>query len=263
MEIGRGRLGFDTPMGGGLALALVLAALLAACSRGYAPLPPQPPDRYPLREARGGIQVALDPFIAKERTRDAFSGGEDFPERGLLPVRVLIENRGDAPIRIDPREAVLARAAGQVPSLTPSEAVALVKLPVGWWALGAGFVGGSAQAVRNEGRQRDILARALSEQEVPPGGSATGFLYFARPQSDTDLAGAALALAIQDASGLAAVFEFSLARPDLAAPLPATRAAPAAAPAAASAAPATPGRPGRIEGTGGRGVGWRRIWRPT
>ncbi len=238
-----------TGRAGGTALALMLAALLAGCAKGPSALAPQSLDRYPLRETRGGIQVALDPFIAKERTQDAFAGGEDFPERGLLPVRVLVENRGDAPIRIDPRDAALLRRAGQVPSLTPDEALAIVKLPMGWWALGAGYVGGSAQALRNEGRRRDIEGRALKEQAVPPGGSATGFLYFARPESDTDLAGATLALAIQDGSGRDAVFEFSLARPDLAAPLPAKR---AAAPAAAPAA--SPARPGRTEGTGGRGI---------
>jgi hypothetical protein len=234
---------------GGAGLALCLAAALSACSSAPSVLPTQSLEHYALRDVRGEVQIAVDPYATPDRTRDAFTGGEEFVERGLLPVRVLIENGSSGPVRMDPADAMLITTRGQVPSLTVDEALAVVKVPVGWWALGGGFVGGSAPAYRNETRRRDLDGRALKAVTVPPGGSAGGFLYFSLPENELSLAGNRILLAIRDAAGRAGTFQFTLeGRREIAAPVRAARGA------AAAAAPPAPGQPRRVEGTGGRGI---------
>jgi hypothetical protein len=233
-----------------LSLAVLGAALLAACARGPAALPSSPVEGYPVRDARGGIRLGLEPYLTPDQARGAFAGGEDFRARGLLAVRVQIENGSQTPVQVDPHDAMLVHPRhGQAPSLVPDEALAMVKLPVGWWAVGAGYVGGSAQAYRNEARRRDIEGRALRAQTVPPGGTAAGFLYFAVPENDVELTGSRILLAVRDAAGRAAGFELVLPGPRA----PARAAAPDAARATQEAPP-----PGTIIGTGGRGIIIRR-----
>jgi hypothetical protein len=238
MEVGR-RAGRRLARAG---LVLAALGLLTACASAPPAVPAAAVTTYRLREARAGVQVALDPFFLASRAGHAFTGGEDFAERGLLPVQVIVENHSPAEVRLDPREATLVSSrGGRVPSLVPEDAFALIKLPVGWWALGAGYVGGSTQAYRNEARRRDIQARALAAQALPPGGSASGFLYFQIDENEMNLAGSRLLLTLSPTAGGALAFEIPLeGRRDIPMPAPAPRAA--------------PGHPAKTEGTGGRGI---------
>jgi hypothetical protein len=230
-------------------LALCLAALLGACSSAPTPVPTQSLEQYPLRDLRGDVRIAVDPYATPDRTRDTFAGGDEFVGRGLLPVRVIVENGSSGPVRIDPQDAVLITPRGQLPSLTVDEALAVVKVPVGWWALGGGFVGGSAPAYRNEARRRDLDGRALKSLTVAPGATASGFLYFSLPENELSLAGNRILLAVRDAAGRPGAFQFVLeGRREITAPRPV-----AGGPAAA-AAPPVPGQPRKVEGAGGRGV---------
>jgi hypothetical protein len=174
-------------------------------------LPVTSVDSYAVREARGGVRIAADPFLAPERAADAFAGGEDFGERGLLAVRVLVENGGSAEIRLDPVAAQLTDVGGRSrPALRPEDAFAVVKLPVGWWAVGAGFVGGSAQASRNEARRRTIEERALRPQAVAAGAAAHGFLYFQLDGGETKLEGMRLRVPVLEGGGRELAFDLAL-----------------------------------------------------
>ncbi len=221
---------------------LLAAAALAGCARTPAAIPAAAVEAYPLRAAQAGVHAAADPFFATERARDAFTGGEDFEERGLLAVQVILQNRGPEEVRVNPGEAAFFSARGRAaPSLHPEDAFGLIKLPVGWWALGAGYVGGSTQAYRNEARRRDLQARALPAQVIPPGGAASGFLYFQIAEDTMDLAGSRLVLPLHPAAGAPVRLELPLAgRRDV----PAPSGHPGAAPP-----PKT-----RAEGGGGRGI---------
>ncbi|MFB3817065.1 MAG: hypothetical protein ACE147_05315 [Candidatus Methylomirabilales bacterium] len=223
------------------AVVVGVLGLLAACAGAPPAIPTAAMATYRLREARAGVQVALDPFFLPARARQAFTGGEDFAEHGLLPVQVILENHSQAEVRVDPREATLiSPRGGRASSLAPEDAFALIKLPVGWWALGAGYVGGSTQAYRNEARRRDIQARALTAQTVPPGGSTSGFLYFQLGENEMNLAGSRVVLPVGRAGG-ALAFEIPLeGRRDIPTPTPAAR--------------RDPGQPAKTEGTGGKGI---------
>jgi hypothetical protein len=230
----------------------LLAVLVVACSSAPVAIPPQAVETYQFQQILGGVRVAVDPFFTIERTRGAFRGGEEFPEKGLLPVQVVIGNMSAGDIRVDPREFRLVRANGQteVP-LSPYDAFSMIRLSVGWWGLGAGFVGGSVPAARNEGRMKDIEARALKESTVSPGGSAAGFVYFALREGEVDLAGHWITCLLQGPATREMTYEIPIAgRRDI--PTPASRpetTRPAKPPV--SSDPTAPQAPIRTEGAGG------------
>jgi len=237
----------------GLTWLWLLALMAGGCS-GLTPMvPAQPVESYAFRQIQARVRVAVDPFFTVERTRAAFTGGEEFPEKGLLPVQVVIENGSPEEIQVSPRDFHLARQDGRAEgALPPYDAFAMVKLSVGWWALGGGFVGGSVPAYRNEGRQRDIESRELREATIPGGQSATGFVYFAIPENAPELAGRRVVFPIRGPGGRELIYDIPIAgRRDI--PLPARSAETAGSPPSSSTSPSkpTPHGPIRIEGTGG------------
>jgi hypothetical protein len=217
-----------------------------------------PIEAYEFRQTRGGVRVAVDPFFTVERTRGTFRGGEDFPEKGLLPVQVIIENGSTGDIQVSPRDFRLVRPNGRSETaLSAYDAFAVVRLPVGWWGLGAGFVGGSVPAYRNEGRVKDIEARELREATVPAGKSASGFVYFALPENELNLAGSHVVFPLKGPGNRELVYEIPIAgRRDI--PVPpksAKTGGPGSAPSESVPSGSTvPQDPTRTEGTGGRGV---------
>jgi hypothetical protein len=230
----------------------VLTVLAAACSSAPVAIPPQAVETYQFQQILGGVRVAVDPFFTVERTRGAFRGGEEFPEKGLLPVQVVIENGSADDVRVDPRGFRLVRANGQAEiPLSPYDAFSMVRLSVGWWGLGAGFVGGSVPAARNEGRMKDIEARAMQETTVPPEKSASGFVYFPLREGEVNLAGYRVVFPLQGSAKREMIYEIPISgRRDL--PTPASRpetATPAKPPV--SSDPTAPQAPIRTEGAGG------------
>jgi hypothetical protein len=126
----------------------------------------------------------------------------------------------------------------------------MVKLPVGWWALGTGVVGGSIPAYRNDARLKDIESRELREATIPAGASATGFVYFAIPEDDSDLAGSRVLFSVKGTGGWDLNYEVAIAgRRE-------TQTPPSRAERPEPLAPASPSPQGgtRTEGAGGQGL---------
>jgi hypothetical protein len=170
----------------------------------------QPIENYPLRQTLGGVKVALEPLFAKEQASASFPGGEAFEEQGLLPVRVLIENGSRQAIRADHADFQLIRANGQREvALSPRDAFAMVKPPVGWWAV-LPILGPSATAYQNSDWYKQFEARALKDIPIPPAGSATGLVYFYFPGTDKNLAGTRVAFVIRADSGEGQDFDIAL-----------------------------------------------------
>ncbi len=220
----------------------LLLLLVGACGHTPVSVPVRPAEDYAFRQTMGGVRVAVDPFFTADRTRQLFSGGEEFPDKGLLPVHVIIENGSGEEVRLDPAEARLLRPDGRPYfSLPPYDAFSMVKVGMGWWAVAAGLGGGAAPAYRNQARQKDIESRALKNAPVAPGTSVSGFLYFSIPEETLNLAGHRVVLPAKTGSGRDPAFEIRIeGRRDL---LPARERAPAKTEA-----------PTRTEGTGGQGV---------
>jgi hypothetical protein len=205
-------------------------------------------DAYEFRQTQGSVRVAVDPFFTVDRTQVAFRGGEDFPEKGLLPVQVIIENGSSQDIQVDPRVFRLIRESGRSEiALSSYEAFSKVKLSVGWWALGTVYVGGSVPAYRNEGRQGDIEARELRETTISPGKSATGFVYFALEENEKNLTGSRITLALKRPTGDELLYDIPIAgRRDIPVP-PKSRQPTGSSPPSQPPAQSPP----RTEGAGG------------
>jgi len=232
----------------GLYCLWLIVTAAVGCARTPAAIPVQPMDAYEFRQTQGSVRVAADPFFTVDRTRAAFRGGEDFPEKGLLPVQVIIENGSSGDILVDPRDFRLVRGSGRSEiALSSYEAFSMVKLSVGWWALGAGVVGGSVPAYRNEARQRDIETHEFRETTIAPGKSATGFVYFALEENEKNLAGSCVTLSLKRPAGRELIYDIPLAgRRDI--PVPSK----SPEPSGSSTPPVPPTQsPSRTEGAGG------------
>lgn len=224
-----------------------LALMAAGCSSDPAVMSAQPIENYPLHQALGGVKVALEPLFVKEQASASFPGGEAFEEQGLLPVRVLIENGSKQAIRADRADFQLIRANGQREvALSPRDAFAMVKPPVGWWAV-LPILGPSASAYQNSDWYKQFESRALKDTPIRPEGSAAGLIYFYFPGTDKNLTGTRVVFVIRADSGEEQDFEIALqGRRDI--PGQGLQAEPSRP---ASPSPQTPQGPTRIEGSGG------------
>jgi len=232
--------------GSGIGLGLLALAMLG-CSHDPAMPSVQSVEASGFRQAVSGVQVVVDPLFGGERARTEFPGGEAFEEQGLLPVQVLIENGSRQLVRVDRADFRLVRPRGQSEiALSPQDAFATVKPPVGWWAA-LPILGPSASAYRNSDWLKQFEARALKDIPVAAGGSAVGLVYFYFPESEKNLAGTRLVVVVRGESGDERNFDIPLQgrRGILDAP----------APTVSSAGPNQPAQPSqtptRVDGAGG------------
>lgn len=227
---GRGRTRF---------LAMILALLGAGCAGSPSP-PPGPLEAYRFHQLQGSLAVAVEPLFAASQAQATFPGGEVFPQQGLLPVLVLLENRGAEPVVVRREAFRLIRPDGRTEwAMSPQEAFALVKPAVGWWAALPLF-GTSAAAARNADRYGDFETRALRDGPVQAGGSRHGFLFFYLPEAEMSLEGSRVVLTARTAGGGVWGYEIPIGgRRDRLVP---TR------------IPEAPAEPTRREETGGQGV---------
>jgi hypothetical protein len=226
--------------------ACCLVLMIAGCSSDLAGTV-QPVDAYPLRQALGGVKVALDPLFSKEQAGASFPGGETFASQGLLPIQVLIENGSRQAVRVAHADFRLIRPNGQTDiALSVYDAFSLVKPPVGWWAV-LPILGPSASAVRNADWSKQFESRALKDTPIAPEGSAVGLVYFPFPESDQDLSGTRVAFVLRAESGEERGFEIPLqGRRGMLGPGPEVGAS------RPSDRPVQPQQvPTRVEGTGG------------
>ena len=231
----------------GMIGACWLALMVAGCSSDPAGMSAQPIEAYPLRQALGGVRVALEPLFSKEQAGASFPGGEAFEEQGLLPIQVRIENGSRQAIRADRADFRLIRPNGQTDvALSVQDAFALVKPPVGWWAV-LPILGPSASALRNADWSKQFESRSLKNIPIAPEGSAVGLVYFPFPEGDKNLAGTRVVLVLRTESDEERSFDIPLqGRRDILGP--------GVRPAASSPANRpvqTPAVPTHIEGAGG------------
>jgi hypothetical protein len=188
----------------------LLVIVAAGCSSAPAVLPTQPVEARQFHERRGGVLVGLDPYFTAERTRTAFRGGERFPESGVLPVQLTIENGSGGEIKVDPRDFRLVRpnSRGEGP-ISAQDAFSLVRTQIRYWAL-LPIVGDSVTAVRNEPILKDLASRELRESTISSGATTTGFVYFRIPENEKNLAGSRVMIVLRTASGQDLTYEIPI-----------------------------------------------------
>src|ERR1035437_588269 len=134
-------------------------ALLLSISAGFAadketPFKAAPAASYANHQSNAQITIGVDPYVTLDKVQLAF--GKLQPNRyGILPVLVVIQNDSDKAIRLDRLKAEYAG---------PIDAPA-----------GRGKVLKSQKTPLDEW---EIEGRALAARMLPPGQSASGFLYF-------------------------------------------------------------------------------------
>jgi len=158
-------------------------ALLLSITAGFAadkptPFKAPPADSFAQHQTNEKITMGVDPYIFGDKVKVAF-GKVDPYQYGVLPVLVVIQNDSDSAIKLDGMRAEYVGPNGDRVEATPAKAVRYAKGPKR-----PGVIGGPAgQMPKIIGKKNpldawEIEGRAFAAQMLPPGQSASGFLYF-------------------------------------------------------------------------------------
>ena len=135
---------------------------------------PGPASSYPGAQTNDGVTVVAVPFETDDQARPAF-GKENPYKHGVLPILVIVENKGKGAIRLEnmrvelllpERERIEPTPAPDVPYLTAPRRPGVQKpLP-------------PLRKHKNPLGIDEIQLRAFSAKMLPAGDSAHGFFYF-------------------------------------------------------------------------------------
>jgi hypothetical protein len=159
-----------------LALLLSISAGIAADKE--TPFKTAPAASYASHQSNAQITIGVDAYVTLDKVQLAF--GKLQPNQfGILPVLVVIQNDSDKAIRLDRlkleyigpnHERVEATPARDVRYLKPPQRPAAIDGPMGKVKV--------LKPKKNPLDEWEIEGRALSAQMLPPGQSASGFVYF-------------------------------------------------------------------------------------
>jgi len=161
-----------------LALFMSIAAAFAA-DKEAAPFRPPAANALPHHQTNENITIGVEPYAYGDKVKAAF--GKLIPySYGVLPVLVVIENNSNQTIRLTRLKAEYVGPHGERVTATPARDVRYAgplhrpsvmerKVPI--------------PPKKNPLNVWEIEGRALVAELLPPGNSASGFLYF---QTDID-----------------------------------------------------------------------------
>ena len=159
-------------------LALVLSISAGFAADKETPFKAAPAASYPSHQSNAQITIGVDPYVTLDKVQLAF--GKLQPNHyGILPVLVVIQNDSDKAIRLDRLKAEYAGPNHERIEATPAKDVRYLKPPQR-----PGAIDGPAGRVKvlkskkNPLDEWEIEGRALAARMLPPGQSASGFLYF-------------------------------------------------------------------------------------
>jgi hypothetical protein len=159
-------------------------ALLLSISAGFAadkqppPFKPGPAASFAAHQTNGQITIGVDPYVIGDKIKVAF-GKVDPYQYGMMPVLVVIENGSNVSIKLDSLHAEYVGPNGDRVDATPAKDVRYAKAPQR-----PNVIGGPAGlppkilGKKNPLDEWEIEGRALAAGMLPPGQSASGFLYF-------------------------------------------------------------------------------------
>jgi hypothetical protein len=161
-------------------LLLTASVLLAADRTTFQS---KPVDQYPHRLTSEKVTIAAQPFITDDEAKEAF--GKLNPWRyGVLPVLIVVKNEGKDTLRLDRMKLSYVLPDNTRTDATPSGDVKFARgakapknipgpsLPV---HIGSGN--------KNPLAAWEIEGRAFAAKVVPPGETASGFVYFQTPET--------------------------------------------------------------------------------
>src|ERR1039458_3158384 len=159
-------------------LALLLSISVAAAADKETPFKAAPAVSYASHQSNAQITIGVDPYVTLDKVQLAF-GKLNPGQFGVLPVLVVIQNDSDKAIRLDrlkvqyigpSHERIEATPAKDVRYLRPPQRPSAIDGPAGRVKV--------LKTKKNPLDEWEIEGRALAAQMLPPGQSASGFLYF-------------------------------------------------------------------------------------
>jgi hypothetical protein len=159
-----------------LALLMSIAAAFAADKPSA--FKPGPADSFAQHQTNNKVTMGVDPYVIGDKIKVAF-GKVDPYQYGILPVLVVIQNDGDVAIKLDGLAAEYVGPNGDRVQATPAKDVRYAKAPNR-----PSVIGGPAGAApkilgkKNPLDEWEIEGHAFAAQMLPPGQSASGFMYF-------------------------------------------------------------------------------------
>ena len=159
-------------------LALLLSISAGVAADKETPFKAAPAGSYASHQSNAQITIGVDPYVTLDKVQLAF-GKLNPGQFGILPVLVVIQNDSDKAIRLDRlkvqyvgpnHERIEATPARDVRYLKPPQRPSAIDGPAGKVKV--------LKTKKNPLDEWEIEGRALAAPMVPPGQSASGFLYF-------------------------------------------------------------------------------------
>jgi hypothetical protein len=160
-----------------LALFMSIAAAFAA-DKELPPFRPAPAAGFAHRQTNSQITIGAEPYASGDKVKIAF-GKLDPYQYGVLPVLVVMQNDGNAAIRLDRIKAEYIGPNRDRVEATPARDIRYLRGPDRPNVLtGPGGKPKILKPKQNPLLAWEIEGRAFSAQILTPGQSASGFFYF-------------------------------------------------------------------------------------
>jgi hypothetical protein len=158
-------------------IAVIPAATVAATEK--ITFQAKPAASYPNKQTSEQVTIAAEPFITDEQTKEAFGKLNPF-RSGILPILVVIQNDSPSALRVEAIRFVYTLPDGSKVESTPAEELRYLKgakQPSPGPSLPR-LPGAGGKGPKNPLGEWEIEGRAFSARVIPPGQSASGFVYF-------------------------------------------------------------------------------------
>ena len=157
-----------------LALLMSIAAAFAADKE---PFKAAPAASYAHHQTNEKVTIGVEAFTTADQAKTAFGKLNPYPY-GILPVLVVIQNDGDQTIRLDHLKAEYVGAGGNRVEATPAKDIRYLSSSGKKPTVIPGPTGPVSLKKKNPLDVWEIEGRSLVAAVLPPGQSASGFLYF-------------------------------------------------------------------------------------
>ena len=128
-------------------------------------------------QTNGKVTVGADAFVADEKSRPVFGKNNPY-KHGVLPVLVVIQNDSGQTIRIDRLKAEYVAPDRSRVEATPAPDVKFLTGPRRPNVMAGPTGTPKVLKKKNPLASWEIEGRAFAAKMIPPGQSASGFLYF-------------------------------------------------------------------------------------
>lgn len=177
-------------------------------------------EAMPHAGAEGMLSIGADPHVQADRQEQIFAAG--LAEAAVLPIQVIVSNRGDRSVQIEPENFKLSLPDKQMIAPSPGSEVAQLFAPkegiTDHVLIGAGMLGGfggpigaaagqliallsygvlgRSRADATEARQDDYIRKQLKSTRLGKNQLTQGFLFFVLPKETPPFDQATLTLSV-------------------------------------------------------------------